>query len=152
VTSSGPDLPFVDEHAVSVSAPASAVWRAIGRSLPRSRASRLYVAAIGGEPARAHGDPLAEGSALPGFAVREADPGRRLVLAGRHWFSVYCLTFTLDEDGPGTRLTARTDAAFPGPHGAAYRSAVIGSGAHRRVVRRWLRGIARAAEAAAREG
>ena len=141
--------PFVDEHDVDVAARPEAVWRALGASLAgHSVPQRVVAALVGTVPRHRHGDPLVEGSALPGFAVRAADPGRRLVLAGRHRFSSYTLTFVLDERGDGTRLGARTHAGFPGLHGAAYRAAVIGSGAHRILVRRWLRQIARAAERA----
>jgi hypothetical protein len=55
----------------------------------------------------------------------------------------------MTEQPDGTRLSARTDAAFPGIHGRAYRAAVIGSGGHRRVMERMLRSIRRAAEAPA---
>jgi hypothetical protein len=42
-------------------------------------------------------------------------------------------------------LRAQTHAAFPGIVGQLYRAAVIGSGAHRLVVRRLLSRVARAA-------
>lgn len=140
-------LPFVDEHSLLVRAPASAVWDALGRSLPSTRAAQRYAALVGAEDQRPSGDPLAAGSVAPGFHVREADPPRRVVLVGRHRFSAYSLTFVLDEEAGGTRLSARTDARFPGVLGALYRAAVIRSGGHRVAVRRWLRRIARTAEA-----
>jgi hypothetical protein len=77
------------------------------------------------------------GEAVPGFRVVEAEPGRRLVLGGRHRFSRYTLTFVI-EDG---FLRAQTHAAFPGVLGRLYRAAVIGSGAHRVVTRRLLRQV-----------
>jgi hypothetical protein len=80
------------------------------------------------------------GEAVPGFRVVEAEPGRRLVLGGRHRFSRYTLTFVI-EDG---FLRAQTHAAFPGVLGRLYRAAVIGSGAHRVVTRRLLRQVVRA--------
>jgi hypothetical protein len=44
--------------------------------------------------------------------------------------------------GPdGTRVRARSWRAFPGVHGRSYRAVVVGSGAHRMVVRRLLRRI-----------
>lgn len=145
----GEEPPFVDEHDVEVAAGAEAVWRALGASLAgHSAPQRMVAAVVGTVPRHRHGDPLVEGSTLPGFAVRAADPPRRLVLAGRHRFSVYTLTFALEEGHNGTRLRALTHAEFPGVRGTAYRAAVIGSGAHRILVRRWLRQIARAAEAA----
>jgi hypothetical protein len=140
-------LPFVDEHHVRVDAPPGAVWLALGASLRhQGRGGAAYGRVVGTVPARAQGDPLEEGSAIPGFGTREAVPGERLVLAGRHRFSRYELVFGLQEDHGATVLTARTLAEFPGPHGRVYRALVIDSGAHRRIVRRWLGSIERAAE------
>jgi hypothetical protein len=139
-------LPFVDEHRVSVSAPALVVWRELGESLRRpARAGGVGARMLHVDPERAQGDPLVEGSTIPGFGVREAVPGQRLVLAGRHRFSDYTLTFTLVDDNGATRLAARTYAAFPGL-GRIYRALVIGSGGHRVIVRRWLERIRRASE------
>jgi len=140
------DLPYVDTHHVEVAAPPAVVWRAVADCLPRDAAVRTGAAILGTVPRRAHGDPLTVGGAVPGFASVEADPGRRLVLAGRHRFSEYSLAFELQVHGTGTRLTAVTRARFPGLHGRAYRAAVIGSGAHRILTRRWLERIRRAAE------
>ena len=142
------ELPFVDEHTVVVAAPASVVWDGLGEWLRRqARTSVPLARVLGTVPANAAGDPLRAGSAIPGFAVREAVPRERVVLAGRHRFSRYHLTFVLVPDGGRTRLSARSEAAFPGLHGAAYRALVIGSGAHRLLVRRLLRSIKQAAEA-----
>ncbi len=80
------------------------------------------------------------GDTVPGFRVVEVEPGRRLVLRGRHRFSNYALTFVLD----GDHLRAQTHAAFPGVLGWLYRTAVIRSGGHRLVTRRLLRQVARA--------
>lgn len=140
-------LPFVDEHTVLASAPAWAVWHALGRSLPTARAAQVYAALVGAADRRPSGDPLTSGSTVPGFRVRAATAPERLVLVGRHRFSTYSLVFVLAERDDGTRLSARTDARFPGVLGALYRAAVIRSGAHRLLVARWLRRIARAAEA-----
>jgi hypothetical protein len=140
-------LPFIDEHAVRIHAPAVEVWRLLGGSLSRQIGSRAVAVVLGTVPARAHGNPLTSGAAIPGFRVVEADPGRRLALAGRHRFSDYALTFVLVEQDGGTRLAARTDARFPGLRGHAYRALVIGSGMHRLVMRRWLERIRKAAEA-----
>jgi hypothetical protein len=144
---SGAASPFADEHTVVAQAPAAVVWRALGESFPDSRVSRLYAAAVGARDTRPFGSPLVGGSTVPGFVVEEAVPPQRLVLVGRHRFSTYSLTFLLDEQGGSTRLTARTQASFPGVLGSLYRAAVIGSGGHRVLVRRWLRRIASAAEA-----
>jgi hypothetical protein len=144
---SGPASSFADEHAVVAQAPAVVVWEALGASFPDSRVSQLYAAAVGARATRPSGSPLVAGSTVPGFLVEEALPSQRLVLVGRHRFSAYSLTFLLDERGGSTRLTARTEASFPGVFGALYRAAVIGSGGHGVLVRRWLRRIATAAEA-----
>jgi hypothetical protein len=69
------------------------------------------------------------------------------VLEGRHRFSRYRLGFHLDPLEAGRVLVrARTDAAFPGPHGAVYKALVIGSGLHGVVMRRMLAQLKRAAE------
>lgn len=46
-------------------------------------------------------------------------------------------------------LSAETHAAFPGPHGAAYKTAVIRSGAHALLVGRLLRRMRSRAESRA---
>ncbi len=135
-------LPYVDEHHVALDAPAERVWDAVLDTLrtafgrPGAPAARL----LGCEPAT--GSPSftgAVGDALPGFRIAGADPGRHLVLEGRHRFSRYRLELVFD----GTTLRAITHATFPGLAGRAYRSAVIGSGAHRITTRRLLRTMAR---------
>ena len=144
------DPDFVDEQRVLVSAAAPAVWEALGASLrPVERAGREFFTGrvLGAVPGTAHGDPLDQGSAVPGFGVREAVPERRLVLAGEHRFSDYVLVFTLEERGRATQLSARTHARFPGLRGRVYRALVIGSGAHRMIVWRWLERIRAVAEA-----
>ncbi|TDD68655.1 hypothetical protein E1262_15255 [Jiangella aurantiaca] len=100
---------------------------------------------LGTDPRRASGVPLEPGATVPGFAVAAAEPERLVRLTGRHRFSRYALTFTLAAAPGGTMLSARTEAAFPGPHGRAYRLLVIGSGAHRRIVGRMLRDVRRRA-------
>lgn len=138
-------LPFVDEHEVVVAAGADAVWRTLtgvagrGRGGPREAYARL----VGARPVAASGPALAEGSTLPGMRVVESVPGRRAVLAGRHLFSRYRLVLELEPvpDGAGTVLRAVTYAVFPGPLGFVYRQLVIGSGAHRVLMRRLLAGV-----------
>ena len=136
-------LPFVDEHDQPLAAPADVVWQALLRVVRGAFGRKGRVARIlGCEPAQGSlefaGRP---GDTVPGFRVSEAEPGRRLVLRGRHRFADYALTFDYD----GTRLRAITQAAFPGIRGKLYRAAVIGSGGHRIVTRRLLRAVARAA-------
>jgi hypothetical protein len=106
-------LPFVDEHATTVPAPPEAVWPA----LPRPAV---------------------------GFTVTAADEPRHLALEGRHPFSRYALVFRVDPVGDGgSRVRAQTWAAFPGPHGRAYRALVIGSRGHVLAVKGMLAGVAR---------
>jgi hypothetical protein len=104
---------------------------------------------LGLQPALASGDwsgGVEAGATLPGFVVEQACPPSRLALRGRHRFSRYALVFELEDRGPdGTRVRARTWGAFPGVHGRSYRALVVGSGAHRIVVRRLLRRIERRA-------
>jgi hypothetical protein len=141
-------LPFIDEHSRPIDSTADEAWAALLRVLRRlmggsSRFARL----LGCDPwegtAGFSGRP---GEALPGFRVAEADPGRRLVLRGRHRFAEYTLTFVVD----GGQLRASTHARFPGLLGRLYRAAVIGSGGHRIVTRRLLRSVAREAGASPR--
>lgn len=84
---------------------------------------------------------------MPGFHVVTALPPTKLVLAGRHRFSSYALTFRIDELAAGrSRLRAESRAAFPGLTGTVYRMLVIGTGGHVVGMRRLLSGIKRAAE------
>ena len=131
------DLPFVDEHAVSTDALRGEVWAAVVGTLRRTLGGGSAVARVlGCEPATASDDFAGMvGDTLPGFRVISSAPGRSLTLEGRHRFSRYRLTFRLDDD----RLTATTEAAFPGTLGRLYRTAVIGSTAHERITRRMLR-------------
>jgi hypothetical protein len=146
----GDDLPFVDEHAVDVDAPAAAVWAAVLDVDRRfsGRVVEVYARAVGCADVRAAGPrPLAAGSTLPGFHVAAATPPSELELAGSHRFSTYTLTFRIDDLGPGrSRLRAESRAAFPGRGGAAYRALVIGTRGHVVATRRLLAGLARAAE------
>ncbi|MEV0978458.1 hypothetical protein [Streptomyces sp. NPDC049915] len=134
-------LPFVDEQTALVDAEPDVVWRALGDVLEGSwgRWGRV-VRLLGCADVTASGPrPLAEGSALRGFRVAVADPGRELTLVGRHRFASYALVFRLEAFGPEvTRVRAVTRARFPGPAGAVYRWFVIGSGGHAVVVRRML--------------
>jgi hypothetical protein len=76
--------------------------------------------------------------------VAVADPGRELVLEGRHRFSSYALVFRLERLGPGrSSLRAETRAVFPGPAGGVYRALVVGTGGHAVGMRRLLAGVRR---------
>jgi hypothetical protein len=125
-------LPYVDEHAVTITAPRDLVWAALRqyatRSIGVSRRSPL-ARALGTVP-------------RSGFEMAEAVPGDRLTLAGHHRFSRYELVFELrDKAGASTVLTATTYAAFPGPHGRVYRALVIGTRAHVLATRHMLRSV-----------
>ena len=136
-------LPFIDELSERVRAPADVAWAALVNVLRRRLAGATRFARL------LRCDPVAgtaefagrSGEAIPGFRVAESEAGRRLVLRGRHRFADYSLTFLLD----GELVRARTHAAFPGLAGRIYRTAVIGSGGHRRITRSLLRRIAREA-------
>jgi hypothetical protein len=149
------DLPWVDEHASEIDAPASVAWPALLRTVERMTAGGAaprYARAVGCADVEAGGPrPLEVGSTFPGFHVAELAPERSLGLAGSHRFSNYALVFRLEPlGGRRTRLVAETRAEFPGLTGRAYRAAVIGTRMHVLVVRRVLRGVAHRAERAPR--
>jgi len=128
------DLPYVDEHAITIAVPRDRVWAAL----------RCYAAtSIGVSPA----SPLARIlGTVPrsGFEVAHAVPAEMLALAGRHRFSRYALVFELaDVAGSGTVLSAKTYAAFPGLRGRAYRALVIGTRAHVLATGHMLRNVRR---------
>ncbi|MFE4962755.1 hypothetical protein [Streptomyces sp. NPDC056660] len=144
--------PFIDEHTVFVKASSAAVWQALvrvygGRGSLRSSGIEVYGHLVGAEPRRCSGEPLAEGSTLPGFEVAESVPGRLVRFTGRHRFSRYALVLALEERDGGTVLGARTYAEFLGPAGWAYRRLVIASGAHAALLTRHLHAIRRRTEA-----
>ena len=134
-------LPFVDEHSVEIQAPREAVWAALWAVLCRtfggSRGSRLFGRAVG----------VRDTEPILGFRVAEEEPGRLLVLEGRHRFADYRLTFRY-EDG---RLSATTHSAFPGPHGRVYRALILPTGFHARVVGQILAAVRRGASRGTRQ-
>lgn len=115
------NLPYVDEHSITIAAPRDLVWALLQR----------YAAASIGIPG---GSPLARilGAApRSGFELTQTVPVDRLTLTGRHQFSRYALVFDLrDTTSRGPVLHATTYAAFPGPHGRMYCAMVISIGAH----------------------
>ncbi|HVS99480.1 MAG TPA: hypothetical protein VHE08_03110 [Solirubrobacterales bacterium] len=144
-------LPWVDEHAEEIGAPAATVWPALLRTVERMTAGGAaprYARAVGCADAEAGGPrPLEVGSTIPGFHVAALTPERRLVLAGSHHFSDYELVFRLEPlGGVRTQVVAETRAEFPGLKGRAYRALVIGTRMHVLVTRRVLRRVARRAE------
>jgi hypothetical protein len=145
-------LPYIDEHSITIDATCERVWSALAQALRRDfggSASAPLTRVLGVAPAKARGNwrgTLHPGDALPGFAVVETHPPERLELRGRHRFSSYALIFELDAIDPARcTLRAQTLAEFPGPIGRIYHVFVIGSGGHRVVVRRLLRNVARRA-------
>jgi hypothetical protein len=146
-----PALPWVDEHATELGAPASVVWPALLRTaetMTAGRAAPRYARLVGCADTEAGGPrPLEVGSTVPGFHVAALTPERLLALRGSHHFSDYELVFRLEPlGGVRTRLIAETRAVFPGLKGRAYRAMVIGTRMHVLVVRRVQHGVARRVE------
>lgn len=128
-------LPFIDEHTVVAGASPEAVWDAAHRSFdhPLTGVARRYADLVGVKGDRP-------------FVVDRAERPVLLALVGEHRFSRYALTFTFEPLGPDrTRMTARTNAVFPGVGGQLYKTAVIRSRAHRVLTRALIRRIARTA-------
>ncbi len=136
-------LPFLDEHTTAIAAGADDVWPVLLETLDRSftRAGLAsYARIVGCANRTASGPrPFVVGSTVPGFRVVAAAPGAELVLAGRHRFSTYALSFRLEHVGAGrSLLRAESRAAFPGLAGSGYRLLVVGTGGHVIAVRRLL--------------
>jgi hypothetical protein len=128
------DLPYVDEHEISIAVPRDQVWTALNR----------YVTTLIGIP---DGSPLARmlgTSPRSGFEVAEATAHERVTLTGSHRFSRYALVFELQDGGSNTTvLRAKTYATFPGLRGQAYRGIVIGTRLHVLATSHMLRAIQR---------
>jgi hypothetical protein len=128
------ELPYVDQHAIRLSAPRKQAWAALNLYVERSLVGAegsLLTKVLGTEP-------------RAGFEVSETVPEERLTLVGRHRFSRYMLVFELGDTADGaTELRATTYAAFPGVHGRVYRALVIGTGLHVVATNQLLRGIRR---------
>ena len=142
--------PRVDEPTVSVAADVATTWAALtdvlGRSFGGATRAR-FAALLGCEHVRPNEIAFPNtGAVVPGFVVRTSDEPETLDLAGRHRFSDYSLTFRMSESAGVTELRAETRASFPGVTGRLYRAAVIGSGAHRRLMASMLASIKARAE------
>lgn len=123
---------YVDEHSTTLAGSPAAVWPQLRAYVDDwlARSERSPLTRLLGTRPRA------------GFEVTEAEEPHRLTLAGRHRFSRYVLDLRLTDAGDGTTTaSAATYADFPGPHGFAYRTLVVGSGFHVLATRRLLRGL-----------
>ena len=135
------DLPFVDRPCTEVGADPATVWDALVARLARENEggalARGFVAAVAVRDRGPSGRFPEPGSTIRGFRVAaSSEPPRRLLLEGRHRFSVYELEFEIeDRDGGRSAVCATTRAAFPGAAGRVYRAAVIGSRFHRLALR-----------------
>lgn len=128
------ELPFVDEHAISIATPRDRAWRALDRYVTRvlCRTDRQLL------------DRLLGTASPGGFSIAASVPSERLALAGRHRFARYRLEFELSDNGDdSTRLSARTRAVFPGFRGRLYEWLVLGTGMHVVATKRLLRSIRR---------
>lgn len=148
---SAAELPYVDEHAVTVAAPPQPIFDAIASVLRRTfgPSDNPVIRVLGAQPSRTSGGPLRAGSTFPAFAVDGYDEQSVLALTGRHRFSHYALVFRLAPAGADrTTVTAETRAVFPGWHGTVYRMLVIGTKGHVLATRRLLAMIRDQAQAA----
>lgn len=153
------ELPFIDAHSLTVNASPDRVWEEtaqvtrgwVGHTFPRSgiagAVGPLFAALLGASnvdsPPPGPGVP----EAMVGFRVARAERPSLIALEGEHRFSRYALTFRIEPaEGSSCIVTAETRAVFPRRAGRLYRKAVIGTGAHVRVVRRLLSSIKRRAE------
>lgn len=147
------NLPRIDDHSIVVTASVDTTWKALlglVASMRRGRLRRVGVAILGAQPSGADDTPLdVRGAAVPGFEVSAVDPPRCIELRGWHHWSAYCLRFRVEPVRDGaTRLTAETEAMFPGRAGGVYRRLVIGTRFHVRAVSGLLNGVRRRAEGA----
>ncbi len=156
-----PELSFIDAYSIEAKAPPERVWDVIVEQvLPRfgggfgpvatGRVGRAgarilrapYAPPVGTRAgARMAGAEPSPPSVVMGFRVERAERPALIALAGEHRFARYSLTLHVAPTGASgstSRLSAETRAVFPGTAGHAYRAAVIGTGAHRLVVRRLL--------------
>jgi len=147
-------LAYIDEYSTLVAADREHTWAALVRVLRgQLKGGGPLARVLGASPSRCSGDWSGDlsGATMPGFAVSTTEPPLRLDLRGHHRFARYALIFELEASGDGmTRVRARTLADFPGLVGKLYRALVIGTRAHRVIVRRMLWRIQRIATARAR--
>jgi hypothetical protein len=128
------ELPYADEHAITIAASRSRVWSA----LQRYTATSLLIP---------EGSPIARllgTQPRAGFEVLDSAPAHSLMLAGRHRFARCRLTFDLtDAAEGGTRLRAQTCALLPGACDQVYRVLVVSTRAHTAATTHILRSVRR---------
>ncbi|MGH7571247.1 MAG: hypothetical protein ACREMK_05330 [Gemmatimonadota bacterium] len=143
-------LPLVDRHGFRTATEPQQVWAALAPTLMTSfgkRRSRAFARLVGCRERRVSRPFLMEeGDTLVGFRVVASRAPEELVLQGEHRFSRYALVFRIGGRDGITAVSAETRAAFPEVRGFVYRTMVVGSGIHARVVRRILQGLRRRAE------
>lgn len=147
------ELPFVDEHSTSIATEPDGVWPAlvhVATGAFAGRGTERVASLLGCEHRASTGVAGEAGSTIPGFRVAKSRPPALLALEGRHRYSTYALTFTVDPDGDASLLRAETRAKFPGVASGAYRAAVIGTRGHVLVARRLLRSVKARSERARR--
>jgi hypothetical protein len=146
-------LPAIDEHGTLVLAPVERTWEALLQVVRGSfsgRAAGRVADALGSCATEASGPIDRRGSTIPGFIVVRVVEPAVLALQGEHRFSRYGLIFRLEPTkDERTLLRAETRAEFPGLKGQAYKTLVIRTHGHVRVVNRILRAVRRRAERSA---
>lgn len=140
------NLPLLDEHGLALGPGAGDTWCALLATLQRAfRDSECTARLLGCDTVRGSAQFSGRiGDTVPGFRVVAAEAERRLVLRGRHRFAHYELEVEID----AARIRARSYVAWLGLRGRLYRAAVVGSGGHRFAVRRILRRVVAARNAA----
>lgn len=143
-------LPVLDEHSVEIEAPAERTWDELFPALQRTLDTdfaRHHTRRLRAIETDAHGDLHHPGGTLPGFVVSRAIEPVMLALLGEHSLSRYALVLRIDLlPGQRSRLRVETRAEFVAGRGRLYRMMLIGSGSHRVLVNRVLRGVKRGAE------
>ncbi|MGH7549850.1 MAG: hypothetical protein ACREMD_05025 [Gemmatimonadota bacterium] len=143
-------LPLVDRHGFRTTARPEQVWAALAPTLMASfgkRRSRVFARLVGCRERRVSRPFLMEGGdTLVGFRVMASRAPEELVLRGEHRFSRYALVFRIGGREGITAVSAETRADFPEARGFVYRTLVVGSGIHARVIRRILKGLRGRAE------
>lgn len=143
-------LPLVDVHSIDLGASEDSAWRGL-TSLLKAASDRwawpAFATILGCSDRKSTGRLGTVGATIPGFRVTASDPPTMLRLDGRHRFSRYALTFTVEPRGPlRSRVFAESRAIFPGRLGTVYRILVLGSRGHVVAVNGLLRHIKQIAE------